>query len=508
MGVEQPKVTREPTLIGVEGGQNSRALISHCGTRLGSSTPNEASGSFGSMYNAISANGERIFFTAVGEDDHACAARRPQVDELFAREETPSPGGQPEMRTVAISCREASLSLCRDANFEGASQDGSKVFFTSTQKLLEGASEDSAPGGDSAVGVGLPPNAMKGCVRTEEASSGCNLYEDELSGTGATLTQRLRLVSGGSSSPRVQGVARISEDGSHIYFVAKGVLTGAANNVGATAIEGLDNLYVFSAGHTAFIATLAPGDEGLDWQRADTRSVQASQDGRLLVFVSQGDLTRENVAPGGQQVFQYDAQTGSLVRASIGEEGYGNDNRTPAGGASIAAGVSGYIYNNHDSPTQADGVLAPQDGAVFFEDPDALTPRALSDGVDSLGQTVPNVYEYRAGHVYLISDGRDESTLHSGPGVQLLGSDLSGENVFFGTFRLAYRSGHRHPAGTSTTRGWTVGFQPRRPRPRAKAKGAAVRSGRRRDCRCRRAPPSPPNRTRHPPSPPRRPSRR
>ncbi len=420
-----------PALVGLD--ENGK-LISDCGTRLGSSTPNEPDGSFGSMYNAISASGDRIFFTAIGEDDQHCGAAQPPADELFAREETPpseSHDARGEMRTVPISCQESLPSPCSDANFEGASQDGSKVFFTSTQRLLAGASEDNTPG-DSAVGVGLPPHETKGCVRTEGVG-GCNLYEDELNGSGPTLTQRLVLVSGGSSNPRVQGVMRISEDGSHVYFVAKGVLTPVANSVGATATEGFDNLYVFSEGHTSFIATLSPEDENADWKRADQRPVQASQDGRLLVFMSQADLTHEDVTPGIEQIFQYDAQTASLARASIGEEGYADDNRTPASGAKITAWPSGYIYTNDDSPAQANGVLAPEDGAVFFESPDALTPQALSDQTDSLGQVVPNIYEYRAGHVYLISDGHDVSTLHSGPGVLLLGSDLSGENVFFET---------------------------------------------------------------------------
>jgi hypothetical protein len=434
---KSPTESTGPSLVGLG---NDRRLISDCGTRLGSSTPDEENGSFGSMYNAISASGDRIFFTAVGDDDQPCGATQPSVDELFAREETPpsesryTPG---EMRTVPISCREGLPAPCADANFEGASYDGSKVFFTSTQKLLPGASEDNTPG-DSAVGVGLPPHEERGCVRTAEGSSGCNLYEDELSGSGPDLTQKLVLVSGGSVDPRVQGVARISEDGSHVYFVAKGVLTSVPNNVGSTATEGLDNLYVFSAGHISFIATLSSADnqpeagEG-DWARADNRQVQASWEGRFLVFISVADLTREDVTPGIRQVFQYDAGTGSLARASIGEEGYADDNRTPVDGATIAVRPSGYIYDNTDSPTQANGVLAPENGAVFFESPDALTPQALNDGLDTLGQPVPNVYEYNAGRVYLISDGRDESTVQSGPGVGLIGSDLSGEDVFFKT---------------------------------------------------------------------------
>jgi hypothetical protein len=147
------------------------------------------------------------------------------------------------------------------------------------------------------------------------------------------------------------------------------------------------------------------------------------------VFTSRSDLTHEGVTPGVAQVFQYDAQTGSLVRASIGEAGFDDDGRAPAYGASLATQQA----DAFDSPTSAVGVSAPANGAVFFESPTALTPRALEDMVDGLGQPVPNVYEYRAGGVSLISDGRDDSTVNEGPGVRLLGADPSGAGAFFTT---------------------------------------------------------------------------
>ena len=129
-----------PSLVGVSGGAGSTALVSECGTLLGSSTPQQADGS---MYNAISASGARVFFTAVGADDQACGGQQPPVDELFAREEV-SAG---EARTVAISeplpllLRGPPAPPCADAHFEGASQDGSEVFFTSAQRLLPEAGE-------------------------------------------------------------------------------------------------------------------------------------------------------------------------------------------------------------------------------------------------------------------------------------------------------------------------------------------------------------------------------
>jgi hypothetical protein len=435
-GREQAE-TREPLLVGVLGGANSRSLVSKCGTRLGSSTPGEANGS---MYNAVSQTGNRVFFTAVGSDDRECLGgppAEPLADELFVREEVPIAGGGSEMSSAPISCQ-PTLTQCADANFEGASLDGSKVFFTSTQSLLPGASEDVSA--DSAT--------TTGCSQTEPGTSGCNLYEDELSGAGSSLTQKLVLVSNGSPNPRVQGVARISEDGSHIYFVAQGVLTATPNAFGDSAVTGGDNLYVYErderypAGHTSFIATLSPEDNGPaseysgykgDWARADSRPVLVSREGRFLIFTSVANLIPdEHVSGTARQVYLYDANNETLARASIGQSGYNNNGSTPVYGSKVIDG-QGYSYAQHDSPTQTAGVLAPEDGAVFFESPDALTPQALNDRTTPGGGAAPNVYEYHDGNVYQISDGRDTSSILGNPGVALLGSDGSGANVFFTT---------------------------------------------------------------------------
>ena len=85
-----------------------------------------------------------------------------------------------------------------------------------------------------------------------------NLYEYDVN---APKGEKVTQVSTGSPDAEVLGVARVSEDGSHVYFVAKGVLTGA-NHEGHAPAAGGDNLYVyerdeaFPDGRLAFIATL------------------------------------------------------------------------------------------------------------------------------------------------------------------------------------------------------------------------------------------------------------
>jgi hypothetical protein len=312
--------------------------------------------------------------------------------------------------------------------FEGASRDGSKVFFTSTRKLVPGAGEDSEAG-DSA--------STKGCVATSPGTSGCNLYLVEFGANGA---HRLIAASNGSGMPQVQGVARISQDGSHIYFVAKGNLTGSAVNVrGENALEGEDNLYVYERdarypeGHTSFIATLSAADEA-DWSRVDNRPVEASPDGRYLVFTSSSAPTGEGVGKGGpRQVYEYDAQTETLVRASIGASGYNNDGRTPVYEASLAVGPGSPATPAASiSSPAAIATLTPEDGTVFFQSATALTPGALDNRTDTLGHPLPNTYEYQEGEVYLLTDGRDEATVSAGF-LGLMGASASGRDVFFTT---------------------------------------------------------------------------
>jgi hypothetical protein len=425
-GEVQPGKTREPTLVGVEGGRGSTKLISQCGTRLGSSSSEERARENsglpvrGSMYNAISASGNRVFFTAVGRDEApGCEGEAPPVSELFAREELPLASGElpvGRMRTIPISepskedC-EACLTVegLSDAIFQGASQDGSKVYFTTEQELLPG-------------------------VR------GINLFGYDFDNQDHLSKIALLSVPGKPGEPaEVQGVARVSEDGSHVYFVARGVLTSVPNGVDGSAIGGDNNLYVYERderypeGHTSFVATLAPGDSG-DWARVDERPVMSSGDGRFLVFTSVADLTNEEVKGAKRQVFQYDALTGALVRASIGQDGYNDNGRGPAFGSTIVnAFPSAYHYPGADSPASASSVQAAADGAVFFESPDALAPGALNDQLDSLVQMVPNIYEYRSGHVYLLSDGHDVSVASSNPSTYLAGSDPSGGDVLFFT---------------------------------------------------------------------------
>jgi hypothetical protein len=386
----------EPRLVGVSNsgfpeGVATSSLISECGIYLG--------GSEGDAYNAVSRNGEVVFFTAAAS---TCGHPGPPVSELYARVDG--------RRTVPISepgeaeCSECDLSVPADAEFQGASQDGSKAFFTTKQSLLPGT-----------TGLGL------------------NLYEYDFN---ASLGKRVVRISrnGSVGDGDVLGVARVSEDGTHVYFAAESILTGA-NGEGKSPHLGQANLYVWvrecplgeavcghPSEHVSFIATLASADDA-DWSAHDTRPAQATPEGRFVVFESSADLTDDQqgrIEAG--QIFEYDAQTERLLRVSHGQKGFNEDGHSSTYRAVIP--VQNYTK---DPPIQRFTRLAlTADGSrVFFSSEDALTRQALGGS--------NNVYEYHEGEVGLVSDGHDTAFTEGFPAVELVGADESGRDVFFTT---------------------------------------------------------------------------
>jgi hypothetical protein len=472
-----------PYMVGVSGGyenHENHKLISECGTEL-------AGLGLQKHYGSLSADGRTVYFNAVrGNGIAGC----PPVDELYARVD----GEMPDARSVLISgptlaactseeCKENTSKAkeperARSAVFDGAATDGSRVFFTDTQQLTNGASEDS-----NAAANGICYEA----VNNTPGTSGCNLYESECpNGNRCAQSSERRLIDvsegpGGVSvpgGPRVQGVVAMSADGSHVYFVAKGVLTGEEENQShEKAKDEEDNLYVYGEGHLAFIATLSASDEE-EWTvgRVKSLSANVTPDGRFLVFTSHRALTADLTRPQGPaQVFEYDAQTKGLVRVSIGDGGFNDNGNEGAGDASIVPVLRAAA--SASAPVRSDPTMSDDGAFVFFQSPVALTPGALNDFPIGEGQFAQNVYEYHEGHVFLVSDGKDtahESLIPISP-VELLGSDASGANVFFATFdRLL-------PEDTDTQRDFydahicstTMPCTPPKPAPPAPCEGEA-----------------------------------
>jgi hypothetical protein len=391
-----------------------------------------------SVYQAISADGSTIFFTQAPNASNGFGSSA-NVQTIFARVDgtstvdisNPSPSQCTRCAQEAEEGKPES-SEAKPAEYQGASADGSKVFFTTTQQLVNG-----------------------------DTDSTTDLYEYDFNNPSG---HRIVQVSGGGlgdvtpgAGAEVQGVVRVSEDGSHVYFVASGVLTTLPNGLGQTASQGSHNLYTYdtNTGETKFIATLLGSDKQL-WGEVETgcgtsgscqsKLAQTTPDGRYLVFDSFAKLITvgpEADTSGAQQVYRYDFQIGQLLRVSIGHEGFANNGNTPGVGAVIGKANEA----EEGAPTANDESRAISDngGIIAFVTAEQLQSTDVAGGsntscegdrlADGAGCEVYAWHECTSGpcatgargEVNMISDGQDPN------GAVYAGMSATGSDVLFQT---------------------------------------------------------------------------
>jgi hypothetical protein len=400
-----------------------------------------------SSFNPLADGGEEIFFTSgLGKD---CG----KVHQLFVRLggertlEVSKPVSQAQACGEEVPCPGATTRA--SSNFSGASEDGSRVFFTTTAQLTE---EDK----DEAKDLYM---ASIGCPQSEP---GCPVAKREVT----SLVQASHDPTGGQAA-EVQGVVRIAQDGSRVYFVARGDLLSQAEREAlegegrAVPHVGADNLYVYGAETgTVFVADLCSGPlfSGLvedrscpadldEASRNDTglwgngQEAQSNSDGRFLVFSTYAQLVKGDTN-NAKDVYRYDAVTGALDRVSHGEAGYeANGNRNDE---EIEVNEKKEIGHEADAgiPLEGGGI---KPGSHVFQEY-AMASRAISeDGSRIVFSTVEplspdatnglvNVYEWHMqageageGQVSLVSSGTAPTT----DGFQMI--TPSGQDIFFTT---------------------------------------------------------------------------
>ena len=169
-----------------------------------------------SAYNAIAGDGSEIFFTTcIGK---GVVEERHTHHQLFVRLggsrtlEVSKPLEEAETCVEVTPCKKAALRP--SADFVGASEDGSRVFFTTTAPLVPG---------DTDVSRDLYM-ATIGCPSSEPE---CEVSAREIT----SLVQVSRAPNAGETA-EVQGVVRVAPDGKRVYFVARGVLDEGPNAEG------------------------------------------------------------------------------------------------------------------------------------------------------------------------------------------------------------------------------------------------------------------------------------
>jgi hypothetical protein len=409
------------------------SISAHCPTELGG----DVSSGEANRFNAITTDGSGVFFTVsvgdVKELKECNDVSHPAA--LFARL-----GGE---RTIQISKPISEVcevgEVCpgqQPAEFVGASEAGSKVFFTSVQATLVPENTDTSKNVYLAE-IGCPETTPECATAEREVTSLVQLSHDPQAGKASN----------------VQGVVGVSGDGDRVYFVAQSVLSEegpVGEGVQAGPIEGADNLYVYDSVDrtTHFVADLCSGpstsgqvedlacsnslsanaqhnDTGL-WRPGHAEAQIAGAEGRFLLFSAYGRLTSGDT-DSARDVYRYDAGSGTLTRVSVGEGEYDVNGNNDAFDASLPLLIqNGQLDNDRMLSYRA----VSEDGSrILFETAEPLSP-AASNGLT-------NAYEWHEGEVSLVSSGSDPEPVGEASGGRHGTGEAvitpSGRDIFFVT---------------------------------------------------------------------------
>jgi hypothetical protein len=315
------------------------------------------------LRNVISADGSRVFWTDLSDDD------------LYVRENDTS-----SIEDCAVAGDACTVLIAEDARFWSATPDGSRVLFTDCNRLTPDSTAVPSQncGEENIDGHDEHDNSVN---QEELLLKGSDLYEYDVGTGGLTdltvdphpstdLSCPTIEYPGGVTVPpvlcgaNVQGVLGTSEDGDYVYFVAGGVLANGA-------VAGQENLYVSHAGEALkYISNADRGVSGSeeygDWRpSAGELTAQVSADGRHVVYMSGGQLFMYDFGAVGPKCLSCAPDRGGAIYpvSYAGEYGLrvlsGNANRVffDSGGALVPQDTNGHVdvYEWEREGTDAEG---------------------------------------------------------------------------------------------------------------------------------------------------------
>lgn len=378
-----------------------------------------------SPWNRLSRDGSRVFFSAGVLDQYGN-----HVPQVFVRENN----GTSTARTVEVSASQTSTPA-HESRFQGASQDGSRVWFLSNSGLAQ-----SAPGG----------NAEISCYE----GHGCDLYEYDVdAGSLTDATAR----SGGTEAGDVLGVLAVSADGRTVYLAALGQLTPSSGNAlenteTENEADGEYNIYRLHEGALTFVGRVMREDavQFGPYGNADLIgfqkkwSARTTPDGSAFMFTSRVSLTgydNTDVVAGTPdlEVYLYSSATGETVCVSCNPSGA----RPRYGSAQVSEPTLVPISQATSGGASGDvlRVLSDDGDRVFFESADGLSPLVKSGEVNvyewervdtgSCTPTSPTFGEASSGCLFLLDSGLPANA--GAKPAAFVDASASGDDVFLQT---------------------------------------------------------------------------
>jgi hypothetical protein len=350
-----------------------------------------------------------------------------------------------------------------ELEFQGASSDGQRVFFTDAQPLT----------------VGSHAEAGEPDLYVAEIAQGAHLAVSVVD-----LTEDTTLGEPADVHGRIQGY---SEDGDYVYFAAQGSLMPGATQGSCASEEPSStcNLYVDHLEPTSLgtswvpqlVAKVASFRDGSDWARnLPNETSRVSPNGMFMAFMSDHSLTgydnRDalNGEP-DEEVYLYAAASRRVMCASCDPTGarprglrdlpevkefpeplefpgplvdYPGSFRTSTGYPSFAGSIPGWTANEEGEAEYQSRYLS-DEGRLFFNSADALVPldtNGLEDVYEYEPQGVGNCEGtssttgsriYKPGATFKVEEGTSqEHTVQEGAScVGLISSGTSSEESAF-----------------------------------------------------------------------------
>ena len=267
----------------------------------------------------------------------------------------------------------------------GFARDGSRAFMATTQQLVNGDTDAT----NDLYACDIPAGTIAAVVPIN------------------TCPDLRQLSTGAVGGADVEGVvgagsAGVSKDGSHVYFVARGVLAANRGANDQVAVAGGHNLYVWQAdaehpaGQITFLARIANLAD-----MVNNSETQVTPDGRYLLIGTSTPLVSSG--PGADtdsanDVYRYDSETGQWLRISTDATGSGGN----AENATLIGFRNAMTTDGH---------------TIVFTTVEALAPADANSDTD--------VYVWHEGRVSLISpDGVTPDGFNGNPGISASGTDI------------------------------------------------------------------------------------
>ncbi len=355
---------------------------------------------------AVSEDGSRVFFTSISQQGGDTSKQA-----VFVRDRGSAMGTDvSQSQTGSLPGGTANND---DAVYQTAAVDGSKVFFLGRYGLASNSAS-------SAVQSSTGPTA---CA---DSGTGCDLYEYDVASGKLTDLSVPGPDTENAAGAGVVGVLAADDDGSHVYFAARGQLVAGQGSTEASNLaEDTYSVYLAHGGSFSYVGQIDEARSQVvsfnntnGGGRFGQWSSRVTPSGDRLVFESRENITDYD-AQGQVQAYLYDEASDETVCVSCRRDGQ-PPTAIPADAKTLSRPL---LASEHtESPATAPQTLSDDGRRVFFVSHDDLATGA-TEGRE-------NLYQWEDGQVSFLASSGPTSTNFT---LRFGGASSDGDDVYFVT---------------------------------------------------------------------------